>query len=372
MEFNIKKVFFAVCFILIGLCASANTLVSDKDNFATNKENYKFTLKQKINQMFITGYKGSNPYRSRILKNLLSDGLGGVIFYSYNIKSEEQFIKSIQKIMNISLIPSFLSIDQEGGRVERTEKIHKGKKYKDAYFAAQEGENFLKKQEEELCSELKSYGINMNFAPVLDTNTNPDNPIIGVRAYGSTPEEVIKYGDIVRKVHEKHGIIPVGKHFPGHGDTKTDSHIEMPVVDIEENEFRNTHLKPFEYEIAQGIPAIMVSHVYYKCFDKEPIPASLSKNIIDSLLRKELDYKGLVISDDMVMGAVKDLDIKDSYIKGIKSGINIFIYKNSDRKLLKILKNIEKEAENDDELKEKIEKSFELILDIKRKYAIIK
>jgi len=331
-----------------------------------------YSLKQKIKQMFIAGYSGENPENCKIFSGLLADGLGGAIFFTQNIKTKEQFIKSIQKIMNISLIPSFMSIDEEGGRVERTENIHNGKKYLSAGDAAVRGEDFVKSQTEELCAELKSYGINMNFAPVLDTNTNPDNPIIGIRAYGNTPEKVIKFGDTVRTVHEKYGIISVGKHFPGHGDTKTDSHVEMPVVNIKENEFRKTHLKPFEYEIKNGIPAIMVSHVYYKCFDEEPVPASLSSNITDKLLRQELNFKGLIISDDMVMGAVKDLDIKETYVKAIKAGINIFIYRNSDEKLLEIINTIYKEAEKDGELREKAEKSFDLILDIKRKYAIIK
>jgi len=329
------------------------------------------SLRQKIKQLFIAGYSGENPENCKIFSDLLADGLGGVIFFTQNIKTKEQFIDSVKKIMNISLISPFLSIDEEGGRVERTENIHKGKKYLSAGNVAAKGEDFAKMQTEELCSELKSYGINMNFAPVLDTNTNPDNPIIGIRAYGNNPDDVVKFADIVREIHEKNGIISVGKHFPGHGDTKTDSHVEMPVVNIDEKTFRETHLKPFEYEINKGIPAIMVSHVYYKCFDKEPIPATLSSNISDKLLRKELNFKGLIISDDMVMGAVKDLDIKETYIKAIKSGINVFIYRNSDEKLIKIIETICEEAEKDGDLKEKAEKSFDLVLDIKRKYAII-
>ena len=331
-----------------------------------------YLLRQKINQMFIVGYDGDSPQNCEILRQLSENGLGGVIFFTKNIISKEQFQKSIKEIMNFSLIPPFLSIDQEGGRVERTENIHNGKKYLSAAEAALKGEDFVRNQTEELCSELKSYGLNMNFAPVLDTNTNPDNPIIGIRAYGNTPEEVVKFADIVRKVQEKYGIISVGKHFPGHGDTKTDSHVEMPVVDIDETEFRRTHLKPFKDETLNDIPAIMVSHVYYKCFDSKPVPASLSENITDKLLRQELNFKGIIISDDMVMGAVKDLDIKETYIKAVMAGINIFIYRNSDDKLCNIISTIEQEALNNRDLREKIENSFNLILDIKRKYAIIK
>ena len=330
------------------------------------------SLKTKINQLFIVGYEGDNPSNCGILIDLLKNGLGGVIFFTKNIKNCEQFQDSVKKIMNFSQISPFLSIDQEGGRVERTENIHNGKKYLSAVFAASRGEDFVKEQTEEICSELKNYGINMNFAPVLDTNTNPNNPIIGERAYGDNPEDVIKYADIVREVQDKNGIISVGKHFPGHGDTKTDSHIEMPIVDMDTEEFEKNHLKPFEYEISKNIPAIMVSHVFYKCFDKECTPASLSENVITELLRNKLKFKGLVISDDMVMGAVKDLDIKDTYVKALKAGINVFIYRNSDENLLKIISMLEKEAQKDDDLKFKINQSVNLIFDIKQKYAIIK
>lgn len=329
-----------------------------------------YSLKNKINQLFIIGFSGNNADKSEILKKLLHEGLGGVIFFTPNIETSKQFRRNTDTIKNHALISPFLSIDQEGGRVERTENIHSGKKYLSAKIAAEKGLDFVKLQTEELCDDLLSYGINMNFAPVLDTNTNPNNPIIGIRAYGNTPETVIKYATEVIKIHKQKGIIPVGKHFPGHGDTKVDSHIEMPIVDLPIEEMEQKHLKPFKEAIDKGLDAIMASHVYYTCYDKEPIPASLSKNILTNILRNKLNFNGLILSDDMVMGAVKDMSPSDSYIKGLLSGINVFLYRYSDEKLIQILNIIEENAKKNEKLKEAINTSFEKVVELKQQYSI--
>lgn len=329
-----------------------------------------YSLRNKINQLFIAGYNGNNAEKCDILKELLHEGLGGVIFFTQNIESPEQFRSNTDIIKKHSSIAPFLSIDQEGGRIERTENIHSGKKYLSAKNAAEKGLDFVRKQTAELCNELLSYGINMNFAPVLDTNTNPDNPIIGVRSYGNNPETVIKYAIEVIKIHKEKGIIPVGKHFPGHGDTKVDSHIEMPVVDLPIKEMKQKHLKPFKEAIARGLDVIMASHVYYTCYDKEPVPASLSQNILTNLLKNELNFDGIVLSDDMIMGAVKKLPPSESYIKGLLSGINVFLYRYSDEKLLQILNIIEENAKKSEKLEKAINISFEKVIELKKKYSI--
>ncbi len=330
-----------------------------------------YSLRNKINQLFIAGFEGEDASKSVDFVELVKDGLGGVIFFTKNIMSADLFKENNNFIKKSALIPPFLSIDQEGGRIERTENIHNGKKYLSAKDSAIMGMDFVENQTEELCQELKSYGINMNFAPVLDTNTNPKNPIIGVRAYGDNPDDVIKFATMVFKIHQKLGIIPVGKHFPGHGDTSEDSHLEMPVVHLSEEVMNKSHLKPFVSAMDNGLDAIMVSHVYYSCYDENPTPASLSKNILTDLLRTKLGFKGLVISDDMVMGAVVSKDYKKTYIQAIKAGINMFIYRNTDEKLLKILDFIEQEASKDEELENFINHSFEKVLELKKNNKIL-
>lgn len=329
-----------------------------------------YSLKQKINQLFIAGYDGTDVLNHSVTVDLLRNGLGGVIFFTKNIQTAEQFQNNINKINELALIPPFLSIDQEGGRVERTENIHNGKKYLSAKDASNKGLDFVEKQTELLCDELLYYGINMNFAPVLDTNTNPKNPIIGVRAYGDNPDDVIKFAQKVINVHNEKGIIPVGKHFPGHGDTYSDSHLEMPYVNLSESEMNEKHLKPFVLAINNGLDAIMVSHVYYSCYDEKPIPASLSNNIITGLLRNKLNYKGLILSDDMLMGAVSDKNPREIYVKALLAGINIFLYRNSDENLLNIINEIYKNAKENKILEEKINHSFNLVVELKCKYKI--
>lgn len=300
------------------------------------------TLKQKINQLFIAGFEGENPDKCKEFQELLKNGLGGVIFFTQNIKSKEQFKNIIKSINQKALMPLFLTIDQEGGRVERTENIHKGKKYLSAKYAAEKGEEFLKKQTEEISKELNDYGINMNFSPVLDVNTNENNPVIGKRAYSNKTDEVIKFASIATETYLNNGIIPVGKHFPGHGDASVDSHKNLPTIDLSFEELENLHIKPFKKAIEQNIPAIMVAHVHYPCFDKEEIPSTLSKNIINDYLIEKLGFKGLIISDDMFMGAVQGYSPIEVCIKAINAGINMFIFRSTNKNTLKLVAELEK------------------------------
>lgn len=321
-------------------------------------------LKEKLNQMFILGTEGEN------YKQLLKEGLGGIIFFTKDIHSPEQFKKLITDIKSISKIPPFLSIDQEGGRVERTENIHHGKKYLSAKFAYEKGENFLKNQTEEIAKELKTYGINLNFAPCIDTNTNPNNPIIGERAFSSNPDEVIKGEKIVSETYRQNGIIPCVKHFPGHGDANADSHLTLPEIHLTLEEMEKTHIKPFKAAIKNNIEMIMVAHLHCTCFEKEKIPTSLSKNAIN-YLRNNLNFNGVIISDDMIMKGVADFGEVNACEMGIKAGINMFIYRFSNNSISDIITEVYKKALNDKQLQTNIELSYEKILNLKQKYLLI-
>ena len=157
------------------------------------------TLKQKIARMFITGFQGNDYTNNEYFKTLLKNALGGVIFFTHNITSAADFKQLIEDLKKEAVLPMFFSIDQEGGRVERTENIHNGKKYLSAKFAYEKGLDFLKNQTDQIAEELLSFGINMNFAPVLDVNTNEKNPIIGERAFSNNADEVIEASNVVLK-----------------------------------------------------------------------------------------------------------------------------------------------------------------------------
>lgn len=324
----------------------------------------KNNLKTKLYQMFILGLEGGG------YEYAYSQGLGGVIFFSKDIQSENQFKELIKNIKVKSIIPPFLSIDQEGGRVERTENIHHGKKYLSAKYAFEKGENFLIRQTQDIAQELKSYGINLNFAPCIDVNTNPNNPIIGERAFSSSPDEVIKGEKIVSNIYRAHGIIPCAKHYPGHGNANTDSHLTLPKIDLSLEQIELTHIKPFKYAIQNGIEMIMAAHLHCTCFEKDEIPTSLSKNALE-YLRNNLGFNGVIISDDMVMKGVAKFGQLEACIMGIKAGLNMFICRNSDHKTIDMIEQLYKIVENDKDLQEKIEFSYNKIMELKAKFGII-
>lgn len=320
-------------------------------------------LKTKLYQMFILGTDGDG------YKKALSNGLGGMIFFTKDIQTPNQFKTLINNIKSISKITPFLSIDQEGGRVERTENIHNGKKYLSAKFAFEKGEDFLKKQTENIANELKSYGINLNFAPCIDVNTNPNNPIIGERAFSNTPDDVIRAEKIVSQTYRENGIIPCAKHFPGHGDANTDSHLTLPEINLTLQEMEKTHIKPFK-ACAKNIEMVMVAHLHCTCFEKDVIPTSLSKKTI-SYLREKLGFEGVTISDDMIMKGVAKFGNIEACEMGIRAGLNMFIYRNSTPQTINIIETIAKKAETDDELRQNIEKSYEKIRHLKSIKSIL-
>lgn len=321
---------------------------------------YSMKIIQKLYQMFILGCQGNN------LKSALEKGLGGVIFFKDDIISLEDFKRLTAKLACQSEIIPFLSIDQEGGRVERTENIWGGKRYLSPKFAYEKGEEFLKVQTQMIADELKDYGINLNFAPCCDTNTNPKNPIIGERAFSSDPDEVIKGAEIVLGIYEENGIIPCIKHYPGHGDADCDSHLTLPTINLSLNEMEKTHIKPFKHLVKRGVDMVMVAHLHCTCFNEDVLPTSLSKNAIDYLRQ---DYDGVICSDDMVMQALEDFD--NPCERAIRAGVNLFLYRYSDDKTIQVIEDIAKKAENDKTLQRCIEESYAKIIKLKQKYGLV-
>ena len=325
-------------------------------------------LKQKLYQMFILGIDGDG------WKDTLAQGLGGIIFFTKDIQTSRGFCDLINDVKSHALVTPFLSIDQEGGRVERTENIHNGKKYLSAKYAYAKGLDFLRNQTKQIAQELKTYGINLNFAPCIDVNTNPNNPIIGERAFSDKPEDVIKCEKIVSQTYRENGIIPCVKHFPGHGDASSDSHLTLPKIDLPLDEMERTHIKPFA-SCAKDIEMVMVAHLHCTCFEKDVIPTSLSKNAIDYL--RKIGFNGVAISDDMVMAGANFKSQNDepegvlACEMGIRAGLNMFIYRYSNPDTIKIIETIAQKAESDKELQENIEKSFEKIIALKKQYGLI-
>lgn len=311
-------------------------------------------MEKLVYQMFILG-------TGEALDEALSKGLGGVIFFTRDIQTVEQFKNLIAEIKSKAEVAPFLSIDQEGGRVERTENLHP--RYLSPRIAFQKGEEFLKSQSREIAQELKGYGINLNFAPCADVNTNPNNPIIGERSFSSDTDEVIRGVNIVSEEFRANGIIPCLKHFPGHGDADKDSHLALPCIDLPLAEMEKIHIRPFR----EKADMIMVAHLHCTCFDKEVLPTSLSKNAV-GYLRNEIGYEGVVISDDMVMKGVQDFGAVEACVMAILAGVDMFIYRNADLDTIKVIEGVIAKAENNEALKRQILKANERIEALKKKY----
>jgi len=340
------------------------------------------SIREKIYQMFILGLEGTTLGSENVnIQHAVENGLGGIILFSKNILSYSQAHDLVLSLQKSSEIPLFISIDQEGGKVERTINVKNKYIYQSPMILAeQKSIQKIREQTKIMAEELGFIGVNMNFAPVLDVNTNAQNPIIGERSFGRTPEEVILYSEPVYKTFKENKIIAVGKHFPGHGDTSVDSHIDLPVVDLSFEELEKLHISPFKKAIENGIDALMVAHVFYKNWKNmvQPAcslstPSSLSPAIITDYLKGELGFQGLVVSDDMVMGGVTGgYSSFEACIKGINAGIDVFIYRNSDEKTINLIENLVKACENGEISEEKINASAEKIVSLKKQYGIIK
>ena len=301
------------------------------------------------------------------LNYALSKNLGGVIFFTRDINSKEQFQNLIKDVCLKSVTKPFLSIDQEGGRVERTENIHP--RYLSARYAYAKGMDFLKNQTEAIAKELKDYGINLNFAPCADVNTNPDNPIIGERAFSDKADEVIKGVGVVSDIYRKNGIIPCIKHYPGHGDADSDSHLTLPRIDLPLDEMEKIHIAPFKAGVEGGIEMIMAAHLHCTCFDKEVIPSSLSRNAI-GYLRNSLGYDGVIISDDMVMKGVQAYGSAEAVVVGIEAGLDMFIFRDADEQTIEAIEKVVEIVNANESLKARVMQSNERISNLKRRYGI--
>lgn len=326
------------------------------------------SLEEKISQMFIMGFHGTAlNEQNKCIQSAIQSGLGGIILFSENIESYGQIACLTSKLQSTARIPLFMSIDQEGGRVERTINVKDKVNYLSPKELADTGNpDSTHKQAETMAKELINMGINMNYAPVLDVNTNPNNPIIGVRSFGDNPATVTEYASQVYNTFLNNNIIPVVKHFPGHGDTGEDSHLTMPQVNLDIDELENTHIKPFIDAFNAGVQAVMVSHVHYTAFDEEILPASLSSNVIKHHLRERMGFNGVVISDDMVMGGIKNYyNTLESCLKGIEAGIDLFIFRNCDAGMLNLIHKLVACVENGLLSKERVEESVWRILNCK-------
>ncbi|MFC4023903.1 beta-N-acetylhexosaminidase [Oceanobacillus longus] len=343
------------------------------------------TLNEKIGQMLMPDFRnwdGENvtemlPEIEQLVKEY---HLGGVILFAENVVTTEQTARLVANYQEASeKYGLLLTIDQEGGIVTRLQSgTHMpGNMALGATRSAETAENVG----QVIGKELQALGINMNLAPVLDVNNNPDNPVIGVRSFGESPELVAEMGTAYIQGLQSTGVAATAKHFPGHGDTAVDSHLGLPEVPHDKERLLEVELFPFQQAMKEGIDAVMTAHVTFPKIDDTKVisqkdgteislPATLSYKVLTGLMREEMGYDGVIITDALNMAAIAEhFGSVDAVIRSVKAGTDIILMPVG---LEEVADGLVEAVETGEITEERIEESVERILTLKMERGIIK
>lgn len=299
------------------------------------------TLGEKIGQMLIISNRTESMTES-LKEELESIQPGGFIFFRENFTSYDKTKNLIEEIEKTAKIPLLLGADQEGGRVQRLKNIE-GETITQIPSMKEIGDTkdtaIARKIGKTIAEELQVFGINMDFAPVIDVISNPNNTVIGDRSFGTDPTIVANMGISLAKGLEDGGVIPVYKHFPGHGNTEVDSHYNLPVVTKTKEELYNLDLIPFQKAISEGASVIMIGHLAIPNITFDNTPASLSKKLITDILKKEMKYEELVITDALNMKAITDnYKPKEIYELAINAGVDLLLMPEDSNEAIELIK----------------------------------
>ncbi len=368
---TITFIVFSLCILFsIGFMMKQNNGTEKKEEQKELEENKlideiigELSLEEKIGQMLIIS--NSNTSMNESFKSLLEQiKPGGIIFFKENFTNYDTTKTLIEEIKKTSKIPYLLATDQEGGRVQRLSKLEDKKitlipamgilgKTKNKEIAYQVGKV--------IAEELRVFDINMDFAPVIDVLSNSNNQVIGDRSFGTSKEIVSELGISLANGLIDHGVIPVYKHFPGHGNTEVDSHYDLPLISSTKEELLENDLIPFQNAIQNGAEVIMIGHLAVPNISND-IPASLSKALITDLLKQEMNYKGLVITDALNMKAIANrYEPKEIYEMAINAGVDLLLMpKDPLEAINKIKESIEKGTIKESQIDQSVKKILTL------------
>jgi len=335
-----------------------------------------------IGQMLMVGFRGTELQGNPFLRTLRDLNLGGVILFDRdvptqspirNIVSPQQVQILIAQLQTLSEVRLLIAIDQEGGRIARLKARHGfSTTPSQAELGRLDDEKETRSSAREVGELLVDLGINVNFAPVLDLAVNPDNPIIAAleRSYGADADLVERHARWTIEEFHRAGLLSAVKHFPGHGASKEDSHLGLPDVT---NLWSETELEPFSTLISEQLPdLVMMAHLYNAEWD-ETYPATLSSAVITGILRQQLGFEGVVVSDDMKMGAIaQNYSLEESIELAVKAGVDILLFGNNSssydpqiaRKAFDILKDL---VERGTLSRDRIQQSYQRISNLKGK-----
>lgn len=398
---NKKKIiaFLAAAIFATSLWVRPTTNVSAADSMVEARSIVsEMTLDEKIGQMLMpdfrqwkqetdTQVKDFTEMNQEVAEIIDEFDLGGVILFAQNVQTTEQTAKLTHDMQQVAIndadgnLPLLITIDQEGGIVTR---LGTGTNFPgNMAIGATKNEKSSYDTGSVIGKELDSLGINVNFAPSVDVNNNPANPVIGLRSFSSNPDLVSKLGVQMIKGIQNQGVSAAAKHFPGHGDTATDSHYGLPVVDKSIDELREVELKPFQAAIDNGVDMIMTAHIQFPQVEKDTytskkdgeeiqIPATLSDDILTGLLREDMNYDGVIITDALNMAAIAENfgeveAVKMAFDAGVDIALMPTILRSKEDvpKLRAVIQGV-KEAVNSGELSlERINESAERIVKLK-------
>lgn len=366
---KIKSIYIYISFcILFTSCVSAqidipSSNLSQKDSFINNKLN-SMSLRDKIGQLIIiaSDSKNNTPYINTISKSIDSLNIGGVCFF----KGEGNTMIELNNIYTkVAKIPLLFSIDGEWGL---------GMRMTDGYsfpsqitIGATDNDSLVYEMGKNIALQAKSMGIHINFAPTIDINLNPKNPVIGFRSFGEDKERVAKLGWAYLKGMQDNGILGSLKHFPGHGDTETDSHYDLPIINHTKGYIDSIDSYPFRYSIEKGASMIMIGHLNIpSLIPEKKLPSSLSKEIITEYLKKEIGFKGLVITDALNMKGVTNNYVDgEAEVRALIAGVDILLMPKNEFKAVKaILNAVEEKRISKKEIEDKCRKVLELKYDL--------
>jgi len=318
-----------------------------------------------IGQRLITGLPGyeiTDEFRQLVKEYKV----GNVILFARNIQNPKQLKELCNQLQELIVaqtgLPPFIAIDQEGGNLAR---LHEP-------ATVLPGAMGLGATADPACAERAGYitgkellacGVNMNLAPVMDVNNNPDNPVIGARSFSSDPDHAATMGCAWASGLRRAGMVDCAKHFPGHGDTQVDSHLALPVIDKDLETLRSCELIPFAKAINEGIQAVMTAHILFPELESEAVPATMSRSVLQGILRGELGFDGLIISDCMMMEAISgNYGTVDGTVAAAKAGVDLMLICHSNPLTAKACIALDQALSN-----EEAEQSFRRIEKVKKK-----
>ncbi len=326
----------------------------------------------------IIGFDGIEADTS-LLEMISNYHIGGVILFARNIKSPQQVAELTNKLQRTAIESGnpglFIAIDQEGGRVARLTEDKGFTEFPSAMAIGATGDpGNAYRMASAMAAEMRAVGINTDFAPVLDVNNNPANPVIGSRSFNSDPKKVASFGTAFGRGLQENGILACGKHFPGHGDTAIDSHFTLPVIPHDRGRLDQIELPPFKAAISENFASIMTAHISFPAIDSRPaIPATFSYQVLTDLLRNELGFPGLIVTDSLEMGALVECGYSAPAGAALAfgAGADILLFNRNHAMHKEAFTNLVHTVKDGEVSLERLDTSIRRILDAKVKFNIL-